>query len=292
MRCLAVTVAAGGLALASGIAQQQPFRGAVDVVTLEVAVFQANRPVAGLTSRDFVVTDNGVRQSVEAVSAASLPVDLTVALDTSGSMSDSTDVLATQMRSAVRDLRPTDRLRLITFDWGVRELFPLQEPGPDVPFDRIKAGGMTSLQDALSGLLMHARAPGRIDLAVLFTDAVDNTSAMTLAAAAEIAKRSDVLLHVYIVRSGEDVAMDAIFGRADYRRLENIVATTGGRLDVVLADNRIVTGLGRTLADVRASYTLRFTASGVPQGGWHALGVTIERPGTFVVRARKGYFGG
>ncbi|HEX5070534.1 MAG TPA: VWA domain-containing protein [Vicinamibacterales bacterium] len=290
MKTIGVLTAAAGLALAPA-AQQQPFRGAVDVVTLEVAVFQANRPVSGLTSRDFVVTDNGVRQSVTAVSAASLPVDLTVALDTSGSMSESIDVLASQLRSAVRDLRPTDRVRLVTFDWGVREVFPLQPPGPGVPFDAMKAGGMTSLHDALSGLLMHARAPGRIDLAVLFTDAVDNTSAMTLAAAAEIARRSDVLLHVYVVRAGEDVAVDAVLGRPDYRPLEDIATTTGGRLDVVLADNRIVTGLGRALADMRASYTLRFTSAGVARAGWHALGVSIDRPGTFVVRARRGYFG-
>jgi len=292
MRVIAVIAAAGWLAWASAAGQQQPFRAGVDVVTLEVAVLQEDKPIAGLTSRDFVVTDNGVRQSVEAVSTASLPVDLTVALDTSGSMEESTEPLANQLRTAVRGLRPDDRLGLVTFAWGVHELFPLQPIGPDVPFDEIKAGGGTSLNDALSGVLMHARPAGRIDLAVLFTDAVDTTSATTLAGAAEIARRSDVLLHVYIVRTPADVEVDSVLGRPDYHQLIDLATSTGGKLDVVLADNHIVNGLGRTLADLRTSYTLRFTATGVARAGWHALGVTIDKPGTFVVRARKGYFGG
>lgn len=289
----AACVAASTLALrAAAPIQQQPFRSATDVVTLEAAVLQDNKPVSGLSSRDFVVTDNGVRQTVEVVSASSLPVDLSLIVDTSGSMTESVGEMKRQILAAATQLRPEDRVRLLHFDWGVQEVFPMQPPSAELSFDRFGAGGATSLHDALAAVLMRSRKPGRAELAVVFTDAVDTSSAMTLEADRELARRSDVLLHAFIVRAPADVFVDAAIGRPDYGPLTDLADLTGGRLDIVLADNHVANGLARTLADFRSSYTLRFTATGVPRPGWHELVVRIDRPGGFVVRARKGYFGG
>jgi hypothetical protein len=115
---------------------------------------------------------------------------------------------------------------------------------------------------------------------------------LTLKADDELARRSDVLLHVFIVRAPADVTFDVTVGRPDYGPLTDLAALTGGQLNIVLADNHVANGLARVLADFRSSYTLRFTATGVPRQGWHELVVRIDRPGGFVVRARKGYFGG
>ena len=48
--------------------QQTQFRGRVDVVSLNISVLSGNKPVLDLKATDFLVTDNGIRQSVSNVS--------------------------------------------------------------------------------------------------------------------------------------------------------------------------------------------------------------------------------
>ena len=273
-------------------AQQTVFRSGVDVVIVDVAVLDRNKPVADLTAEDFVVRDNGVRQTVAVIPSASVPVDLTLAVDTSGSMASAMAVVKTQVEAAVSTLGTQDQLRMLTFASGVVELFPMQRPTANLPFEKFTAGGGTSLYDALAAALMRQRRPDRGDLAVVLTDTLDSASAMTMKTVQDLARRSDVLLYVYVVRSGVDVTVDARWGRADYGPLRELAATTGGQLEVILADNQVATAITRTLAEFHSRYTLWYTATGVARGGWHELSVTLTRPARFDVRARKGYFGG
>jgi len=70
---------------AVGQSQRPTFRAAADAVTLPVSVRAADRPVDGLTLADFELLDNGVEQPIDSVSTEGVPLDLTVAVDTSGS---------------------------------------------------------------------------------------------------------------------------------------------------------------------------------------------------------------
>src|SRR6185436_2911328 len=75
--------------LATGIlaAQSQTtIRSRVDAVMVPVTVTEGNRPVAGLSSKDFELLDNNVPQEFTGVPAQSLPVDVTLVIDTSGSL--------------------------------------------------------------------------------------------------------------------------------------------------------------------------------------------------------------
>lgn len=42
----------------------------------------------------------------------------------------------------------------------------------------------------------------------------------------------------------------------------------------------------------RQSYVIRYQPQGVATDGWHVLQVRVNRPGSFEVTARRGYFGG
>jgi hypothetical protein len=161
-------------------AQQQPFRAGVDVVTLDVHVIQGNRPVAGLSGSDFIVTDNGVRQTVDAVLTESLPLDLTLAVDTSGSVEGMKDEVTRQVRAAAGLLKPPDQIRLLVFSWVTRDAFGFQPPSADVQMGSLFTGGNTSLNDAVAATLIRVRAAGRAEIAVLFTDGVDNTSSVAM----------------------------------------------------------------------------------------------------------------
>jgi hypothetical protein len=83
----------------SGRAQQQPtFRSEINAVVVDASVRdRSRRAVTNLQPADFVVIDNGVPQEVDNVSYGKLPIDVTVALDVSYSV---TGVVLERLRRA------------------------------------------------------------------------------------------------------------------------------------------------------------------------------------------------
>ena len=69
-----------------GSASQPTFRAGIDIVRLDVSVMNGPSPVPGLTHDNFLVFDNGVQQSIDAVAIQNAPINLTLLLDTSDSM--------------------------------------------------------------------------------------------------------------------------------------------------------------------------------------------------------------
>ena len=83
-------------------AQEQlpTFRSMANAVAVDVTVRDNKRKsVTGLRAGDFEIYDNGVKQDVAEVSYGKLPIDVTVALDISFSV---TGVLLERLRSGVR----------------------------------------------------------------------------------------------------------------------------------------------------------------------------------------------
>jgi hypothetical protein len=98
------------------------FRAQGSAVSVDVAVRDRTRKaIADLTAADFVVEDNGVRQSIDTVSYAKRPIDVTVGLDVSGSV---TGLVLDRLRAAVaelaRGLRDVDRVKLVLFNTQVQ----------------------------------------------------------------------------------------------------------------------------------------------------------------------------
>ncbi len=115
--------------------QRPTFRAGTDVVTLTAFVRQGNLTVPGLTGPDFIVTDNGVRQTVTAIPGEAVPFDLTIVLDLSGSVEGMLDQLKRQVREVAALLRPDDRLRLVTFSDKIVDIFGFLPGDADLPLD-------------------------------------------------------------------------------------------------------------------------------------------------------------
>jgi hypothetical protein len=77
--------------------------------------------------------------------------------------------------------------------------------------------------------------------------------------------------------------------REMYDALRQVAARTGGQVHWLWQDADV---FERILDEFRSSYLLRYTPEGVERSGWHDLEVKIARPGSFDVRARRGYEGG
>jgi hypothetical protein len=75
-------------------------------------------------------------------------------------------------------------------------------------------------------------------------------------------------------------------------RLAEAATLTGGTARHVQTGTSIAETFQRAVDDFRQSYLLRYTAEGVPAGGWHELRVELSGGQSHAIRARRGYFGG
>ena len=302
-------------------AQQTTFRSGVEVVTVTVSVRDGNRVVTGLGAADFQITDNGVVQTISRVDTDTVPVDVTLVLDTSGSTEWVIERFRKDTQQIAALLRPIDRIRVLAIDTFAHELMPMQPAGGTVMLDGPPSGGLTALYDTLAASLIAPLDINRRHLVVAMTDGIDTYSAVRPDSLRVIAARADAVLHIVHARSrfiGTPVYMPqdrryvliphnqrqferAIWGpldpfmRAAYldldeQQLQLLAETTGGELHgPTLFGTGTVGAFTRVYNEFRQSYLLRFTPEGVDRAGWHELKVTVPKSPRLTVRARSGY---
>jgi hypothetical protein len=299
-------------------AQQATFRARTDVVVVPVSVMKGREPVTGLTAADFAITDNGVRQTVDSVVSDQVAIDVTLVVTgrsfDRGAEHENSLVSAERTRKL---LNPADRLRMV---WVTDEVAGgFVGAGFSIATDtstqalrdgRASPTGLTREQTdrrsgfgiALADGLFYALAwpvePDRRHLVVVFTDGWDTTSTLNMDTLEKLAAHSDAVLHaVFWAAPGEDTrnagGLNVVAGPIDVGRwrrsfdtLIDSVHQSGGTIH---RTGNAPDALADILADFRSSYTLRYSPRGVSLGGWHELEVKVTRPGSFKIRARKGY---
>lgn len=292
------TLAIAGMVAGPGAhATGAQFRSGASGVSVTATVVDGRKPVAGLTLDDFELTDNGVPQKLSAVSMESVPMDLTLLLDTSGSISGPALEGLNRDLAALRDLfRPDDRVRLLAFGREVREVLPMREWRLQQSGLRLPAGGATAFLQALAAALIGRSAAGRPHLIVALTDGLDNASLVTPENIVAIAKRADTVLYVVVrrIRNARIVVRPGTGWRPhDFVPLDVVTdaaESTGGRLTVVDVKEPLPALVARAISDFRSSYQIWFTPQGVSSEGWHELRLRVKR-GDYTVTARHGYFG-
>ena len=295
---LAVVVTAAVVGPHGQQTPQPTFRTTGSLVTVDVQVRDGTRLVRGLTAADFQISDNGVPQKVEMLDVESLPIDLTLVVDTSGSIVPMLEQLRMYVRDAAAALRVDDRFRLITFAGDVREATPLLPADERLPIERLQADGATSIVDAATASLMRTRQGDRRQIVAVFTDGIETNSALDGAALESVAKRSDSVLYVFLVSNPMYVPVWSPadtrgywLSRVDFDVDELVAAATatGGAVERVNVRTELPALLRRTLEDYRTSYVLRYAPAGVAEQGWHAIEVRVPES-SHRVRARAGYF--
>jgi len=288
------------LITASLAAQTPVFRASSVYVSVNVSVKRGNRVVPNLTARDFRLTDNGVAQQVEAVAIESVPIDVTLFLDTSASTAGRLEEMKADVQGIIRLLRPADRFRLLTIGDAVDEPVAWVPAGTTVhlPFKAI--GGISLIQDALTIALLHRPDPDRRHLIVGMTDRRDCGSVVSSAQLLEIASRSEAILHLIEQEGGGDTPDTRVRGCSPTARIDGpelitqAAERTGGERhtgSTFFRSRSILNAFRRIFDDFRQSYMLRYRPTGVDPAGWHAIEVEVPAVSDATIRARKGYFG-
>jgi len=273
------------------------FRAGADVVSVDASVQRDRRPVTGLKAADFELLDNGVPQTISEVAYEKLPIDVTLLLDVSASVTGPLlEELGRSLRQVRADLAPGDRVRLLTFNMRVRRLVDFTQPATnlDEALASARGAGSSAVLDALAVALTGNDAPGRRRLIVLFSDGQDSTSITDADALLEVAKRSTPTVAIIlgspnperpssIIRTSSSLSSATVGALTD-----RIAAETGGMVTAVKAGESVSSKFRRMLQDFRSSYVLYFTPTGVEPKGAHTLDVRLKRGGADV-RARRGY---
>jgi len=259
------------------------YRSRAEVVVIDAAVSDGRKPITHLTKNDFELRDNGVVQEVLDFSRETLPLDVTVTIDISGSMTPAKRGMvyrAVDQISAA--LKPDDRGSVVTFATRVIERRPLLPPPMEA--DLSPNGSGTAVRDALLLSLTSTPAVDRRQFGLFMTDGEDTTSYFDARTVTETARHASGQTTIVLVRDNGKLK------DKDARQMFQAVATTtGGEVVELDRGDDLSRAFLAALESFRTSYVLRYSPVGVASPGWHEVSVTTK-PKRYNVRARRGYW--
>jgi len=282
-RSIIAAAIAANATVASALAFQV-YRVRADVVVIDVAVADGRKPITNLTKDDFELRDNGVVQKILDFDHGALPIDVTLTIDISGSMTRQKRMAVERAVMQVSSLlREVDRGAVWTFGRTVVESTPLRHP--PIAVDLSATGTGTSVFDALLLSIVMPPIPDRRQLNVFMTDGDDTTSAFDEDTVLETAKHTHGQLSFVIVKGGGTDADGNVM-----RTFRSIAKTTGGEILQIDQDEQLTQAFITAIQNFRTAYVLRYTPTGVTGPGWHEVAVKVKSK-NYNIRARRGYQG-
>ncbi|HUQ94557.1 MAG TPA: VWA domain-containing protein [Bryobacteraceae bacterium] len=291
---LAAAVAPGQQTPMVGPRQDLVFRAGLALVRVDAQVTQGERLVSGLTREDFVIFDNGKPQPVIHFRREEDPIDLILAIDTSGSMRGAIQKVNAVAHHALSQLRKEDRVAVSQFTFRTRTVQPLTQNFSLVE-DAIEAicgkpfRGGTNIHGALShaaGYLMEQPRNIRRRAILLITDGKSPTFTSKRKVLERIWEADAVLDALLVKPVGRQFTL---FQRSV--NVSKLVEETGG--DLVNAEN-IGASFERIVERIRRRYSLHYALPPGREGDRHTVRVELTDstakalPGARV-KARKGY---
>ena len=272
-------------------AQTQVFRARVDTVLVTVTVIDANgRLIPHLTKSDFEIFEDGAPQPVTQFTDQRVPVSLGVLLDASDSMRGAAivDARGAVDRFVAELLGPEDEAFVSAFNHTPRLIAQWTRPTLTLKgrLNSFHPTGGTAIYDALVAFapIFDTRTNTRAALIVI-SDGADTASDRTLLQAREVLRRSDPFVYA--------IAIDAPDARASTRvnadALREITGPSGGYTEVVRGAVDLGPATERIATELNTQYTLGYTPSRAPDGGWRTIRVRLKDRSYFA-RARRGYF--
>ncbi len=293
------------LALVTVSAQTQPrrssdqiFRAGVEMVSLNVTVIdQQQHYLTDLESKDFTILEDGTRQEITYFNRTTLPIALSLLIDTSASMEQRLTTAQDAAIGFAKKLRPQDLAQVVDFDTRVEILqdFTSDAPALETAIRSTQAGGSTSMYNALYISLKELgkiRAKADDDVrrraVVVLSDGEDTSSLVTYEEVLDLAKRSATTIYTIGLQSRESTLSKG-FKEAEFV-LRQLAQETGGRAFFPQRAEDLA-GIYGVIADELASQYVLGYASTNPRrdGGWRRLNVQVSRTGT-TARTKRGYF--
>jgi Ca-activated chloride channel family protein len=278
--------------------QQKLFRATVDIVSLNVTVVDPqNRYVTDLTESDFTVFEDGIKQELTYFNRTSLPIALSLLIDTSASMENRLQFAQDAAIGFARKLRQQDLAQVVDFDSRVEVLQDFTNNVDDLEraIRSTSAGGSTSLHNALyislkelAKIKPRSSDDVRRRAIVVLSDGEDTSSLVTYEEVLELAKRSETALYT-IALQAKDAPQTKGFREAEFI-LRQFAQETGGRAFFPSRAEDLKDVYGRIAEELASQYTLGYASKNTRRdGGWRRIVVQVARPQA-TARTKRGYY--
>lgn len=284
----------GALFSAASAVAQTTLKVDVKLVNVLVNVTDQNGAiVGGLTKNDFAISEDGRPQKIAVFEKQSgLPLNITLAIDTSGSVFKDRELEEGAARRFVEALlRPQDQMSLIEFATDVAEVTPFtnKKAAIEQGLKRLRGGDSTAFYDAIFLASQKLRPKDGRKILVLVSDGGDTAENTTYAQALEAALRDEVMIYSII-----DVPVEASAGRdtGGEHAMITLAEQTGGK-SFYVDEGGLEKAFERVSDDLRTQYLLAYYPQNQLKGvNFHRLHVTIPRaaPEEFHILYRTGYY--
>jgi Ca-activated chloride channel homolog len=279
---------------------EQPtlFRAGVDLVSLNVTVVDGqNRYLTDLTEDDFSVYEDGVKQQLTYFNRTSLPIALSLLIDTSASMENRMSFAQEAAIGFARRLREQDVAQVVDFDSRVQILqdFTNQFADLERAIRATSAGGSTALHNALYISLRELekitpRSPEEVRrrAIIVLSDGEDTSSLVTYEEVLEFAKRSETAIYT-IALVAKDAVQTKGFREAEFI-LRQFAQETGGRAFSPNRPEDLRQVYAQIADELSSQYSLGYASSNARRdGGWRRVVVHVARPQA-TARTKRGYY--
>jgi VWFA-related protein len=284
----------------AGATKEQPtlFRSTVDVVSLNVTVVDGqNRYITDLTAADFSVFEDGVRQDLIVFNRTSLPIALSLLVDTSASMESRMRIAQDAAIGFVRKLRPQDLGQVVDFDSRVEVLqdFTNNVDELERSIRTTTAGGSTALHNALyislrelAKIKARTAEDVRRRAIVVLSDGEDTSSLVAYEEVLELAKRSETAIYS-IALQAKDAPQTKGFREAEFI-LRQFAQETGGRAFFPSRIEDLKDVYGQIADELSSQYSIGYASKNPRRdGAWRRIVVQVARP-QVVARTKRGYY--
>ena len=278
--------------------QEQVFRAGVEVVSLNVTVVDPqNHYVTDLGENDFSVFEDGTKQDLIFFNRMSLPIALSILIDTSASMENRLQIAQEAAIGFARKLRPQDMAQIVDFDSRVEITQDFTNKVADLEraIRATTAGGSTSLHNAiyislkeLAKVKAKSQDEVRRRAIVVLSDGEDTSSLVSYEEVLELAKRSETALYT-IGLQPKDAPSTKGFREAEFV-LRQLAQETGGRAFFITRAEELKDVYGQISDELSSQYTLGYASkNGRRDGAWRRVVVQVARAGA-VARTKRGYY--
>lgn len=256
----------------------------VQVVQITATVTgKHGRFVRGLKSGEFRIYEDGAPQAITAFAAENIPLEIVVAIDISGSMTEAMPTVKAAVKKFLLKLRPEDAVTVLAFN---NSPFVIARPAVDLKgrlqaLERLTAWGGTSLYEALLKAVGQLGPQTGRRVIVVFTDGEDLHSKIPLETAERRLESSDAVL--YAIGQGRAPGMKTL---RDV--LERLSDKAGGRAFFEDLD-KLDEVFDTIITDLANQYLIGYVPQDMRRDGrWREIRVEVPAQ-DYKVRARKGY---
>jgi Ca-activated chloride channel family protein len=250
-----------------------------------------------VTEKEFSVFEDGTRQELTFFNRSSLPIALSLLVDTSASMENRLPIAQEAAIGFARKLRTQDFAQVVDFDSRVEITQPFTSSIADLEkaIRATTAGGSTSLHNALyislkelAKIKVKSESEIRRRAIIVLSDGEDTSSLVSYEEVLDLAKRSETAIYT-IGLQPRDSTQSRGFREAEFV-LRQFAQETGGRAFFPSRAEDLKDVYGQIADELSSQYTIGYASKNPRRdGGWRRVAVQVSRPNA-VVRTKRGYY--